>query len=96
MISGLSHCAGLVLTDKQVARIKHVQFVALEPGKALVVLSATMAMWRTGSRMSRWISPASVFAEASNYLSANLTGLSFEEGAEAAQIRPGCGPARTR
>src|SRR6516225_3954437 len=38
MISGLSHCAGVVLADKQVSRLKHVEFVALDPGKALVVL----------------------------------------------------------
>src|SRR5439155_23936095 len=38
MISGLSHCAGVVLADKQVSRVKHIDFVPLEPGKALVVL----------------------------------------------------------
>ena len=38
MISGLSHCAGVVLADKQVTRLKHIEFVLLEPGKALVVL----------------------------------------------------------
>ena len=27
MISGLSHCAGVVLADKQVSRVKHVEFV---------------------------------------------------------------------
>src|SRR6185295_18814027 len=38
MISGLSHCAGVVLAEKQVSRLKHIEFVPLEPGKALVVL----------------------------------------------------------
>ena len=38
MISGLSHCAGVVLAEKQVARLKHIEFVPLEPGTALVVL----------------------------------------------------------
>src|SRR6185436_13449941 len=38
MISGLSACAGVVLADKQVSKLKHVEFVPLEPGKALVVL----------------------------------------------------------
>lgn len=38
MISGLSHCAGVVLAEQQVARLKHIEFVPLEPGKALVVL----------------------------------------------------------
>ena len=27
MISGLSHCAGLVLAEKQVSRLKHIEFV---------------------------------------------------------------------
>ena len=38
MISGLSHCAGVVLADKQVGRLKHIEFVPLEPGRALVIL----------------------------------------------------------
>jgi len=38
MISGLSHCAGVVLAEKQVSRVKHIDFVPLEPGKALVIL----------------------------------------------------------
>jgi heat-inducible transcriptional repressor len=38
MISGLSHCAGVVLAEKQISRLKHIEFVPLEPGRALVVL----------------------------------------------------------
>src|SRR5262249_57368719 len=38
MISGLSHCAGVVLAEKQVSRVRHIDFVPLEPGKALVIL----------------------------------------------------------
>ncbi len=38
MISGLSHCAGLVVSEKQVGRLKHIEFVQLEPGKALAIL----------------------------------------------------------
>ena len=38
MISGLSHCAGVVLAEKQVSRLKHIEFVPLEPGRALVVM----------------------------------------------------------
>ena len=34
MISGLSHCAGLVISDRQVGKLKHIEFVQLEPGKA--------------------------------------------------------------
>src|SRR3990172_9473317 len=38
LMSGLSHCAGVVLAEKQVSRLKHIEFVAIEPTKALVVL----------------------------------------------------------
>ena len=30
MLSGLSRCAGVVLADKQVSRIKHIEFVSLD------------------------------------------------------------------
>src|SRR5215470_13598189 len=38
MISGLSHCAGLVISDRQIGKLKHIEFVQLEPRKALVIL----------------------------------------------------------
>jgi len=39
LMSGLSACAGLVVTPKiEAQRLKHVEFVTLGPGKALVVL----------------------------------------------------------
>ena len=57
MISGLSHCAGVVLTDKQRARIKHIEFVQLEPGKALVVLVGDDRTSRTASSTCRRASP---------------------------------------
>lgn len=37
-LSGLSACAGLVFAPKTEARLKHVEFVFLKPGRALVVL----------------------------------------------------------
>ena len=38
MISGLSHCAGVVVAEKYTARLKQIEFVQLEPGKALVII----------------------------------------------------------
>src|SRR6202000_528040 len=35
-LAGLSRCAGLMVTAKQDAALKHVEFVAVAPGKALV------------------------------------------------------------
>ena len=37
MLSGLSHCAGLVVAPKQDAALKHVEFVPVAPGRALVL-----------------------------------------------------------
>lgn len=79
MISGLSHCAGVVLADKQVTTLKHIEFVALEPGKALVVL-----VGEDGSVENRVIDlpsgfPPSSLVEASNFLNARIRGLSISD-----------------
>ena len=38
VLSGLAHCAGLVLAPKSEAALKHIEFVSVAAGKALVVL----------------------------------------------------------
>jgi heat-inducible transcriptional repressor len=79
VISGLSHCAGVVLADTQVGRLKHIEFVPLEPGKALVILVGE------GQEVeNRIISlpaglPPSSLIEASNYLNAHIAGLTLNE-----------------
>ena len=40
MLSGLTRAAGVVLTAKANVRLKHIEFVRLEPERALVVLVA--------------------------------------------------------
>ncbi|MFN0219003.1 MAG: heat-inducible transcriptional repressor HrcA [Hyphomicrobium sp.] len=79
LISGLSHCAGVVLAEKQVARLKHIEFVPLEPGKALVVL-----VDEDQNVENRIIAlpaglPPSALQEASNYLNAHTRGLTIAE-----------------
>jgi heat-inducible transcriptional repressor len=79
MISGLSHCAGVVLADKQVSRLKHIEFIQLEPGKALVVL-----VGEDQSVENRVISlppglPPSSLLEAANYLNAHIRGMTLVE-----------------
>jgi len=78
MLSGLSRCAGLVVTTKQDPTLKHVEFVAVSPGKALVVIVS-----EDGQVENRMIAvphglPVSALAEASNYLSARLTGRTLD------------------
>ena len=74
MLSGLSRCAGLLVAAKQDAALKHVEFVAVAPGKALVVM-----VTEDGTVENRLMEtpaglPVSVLAEASNYLNARLRG----------------------
>lgn len=82
MISGLSHCAGVVLTDKQAATLKHIEFVKLEPRKALVVLvSEDQDVENRIVELPAGL-PASALTEAQNYLNAHIRGLSLAEARE--------------
>jgi heat-inducible transcriptional repressor len=79
LVSGLSRCAGVVLAEKRLARLKHIEFVALEPGKALVVL-----VGEDQSVENRIISvpaglPPSALVEAGNYLNAQIRGRTLAE-----------------
>lgn len=79
MISGLSHCAGLVLSEKQDLRLKHIEFVALEPGKALVVLvGEDQTVENRVIQVARGL-PPSALTEAANYLNHHVRGLSIGE-----------------
>jgi heat-inducible transcriptional repressor len=74
MLSGLSRCAGLVVAAKQDSALKHVEFVGVAPGKALVVMVS-----EDGQVENRVIDtplglPTSALVEASNYLNARLRG----------------------
>jgi heat-inducible transcriptional repressor len=79
MISGLSHCAGVVLADKQVGKLRHVEFVQLEPGKALVVLvGEDQEVENRVITLPPGLTPSSL-TEAGNYLNARIRGLSLNE-----------------
>jgi len=79
MLSGLSHCAGLVVAPKVEEPLKHIEFVSLGPGRALVVLVTV-----SGIVENRVIDvpaglPPSSLVEASNYLTTRLVGRSLSE-----------------
>ena len=79
MLSGLSRCAGLVVAAKQDSALKHVEFMSVAPGKALVVI-----VGEDGSVENRLIDtplglPASAMAEATNYLNARLRGRTLDD-----------------
>jgi len=79
MISGLSHCAGVVLAEKQVACLKHIEFVPLEPGKALVVLVGEDQVVENRIIALPQGLPPSALAEAANYLNTHIRGLTIAE-----------------
>ena len=80
LLSDLTGSAGLVVAPKlQDERLKHIEFVNLGPGRALVVL-----VTQSGAVENRVIDvprglPASSLVEASNYLSERLVGRTLGE-----------------
>lgn len=79
MVSGLSQCAGVVLAEKRVSRLKHIEFVALEPSKALVVLvSDDGAVENRVIGLPKGLTPSQL-VEASNFLNAHIRGRTLAE-----------------
>jgi heat-inducible transcriptional repressor len=79
MLSGLTRSAGVVLTAKTNVRLKHVEFVRLEPQRALAVLVA-----EDGQVENRVLNvpaglPTSSLTEASNFLNARIRGKTLAE-----------------
>ena len=79
MLSGLTRGAGLVLATKAEAPLKHIEFIRLDPGKALAVLVS-----QAGDVENRIIElPAGVtqsqLVEASNFLNAHVRGRTLGE-----------------
>ena len=78
-LSGLSRGAGVVLASKADIRLKHIEFIRLEPVRALVVL-----VGEDGSVENRVIpldpgTTPSTLIEAGNYLNAHLRGRTLSE-----------------
>ena len=85
-LSGLSRLTGLVMAPKTQAPLKHIEFVSLSPGRALVVL-----VTENGVVENRIIEiPANVLpsalVEATNYLSARLVGRTLDDALGAIKI----------
>jgi heat-inducible transcriptional repressor len=79
LLSGLSQCAGVVLAPKMSVRLKHIEFVNLAPGRALVIL-----VGEDGAVENRVIEvppglPPAAFMRATNYLSAQAQGKTLAE-----------------
>lgn len=79
MLSGLTRSAGVVLTAKADTRLKHIEFVRLEPERALAVL-----VGEDGQVENRVLNvpaglPASALTEAGNFLNAHIRGKTLSE-----------------
>jgi heat-inducible transcriptional repressor len=83
MLSGLSRCAGVVVAPKRDSRIKHIEFVALAPGRALVVLVTEGGLVENRIAEVPRGMPPSALIEASNYLASRLGGKTFGEARDA-------------
>lgn len=79
MISGLSHCAGVVLADKQVRRLKQIDLVLLEPTKALVILVSEDQEIENRILTLPPGLPPSALTEAANFINAHIRGLTITE-----------------
>ena len=78
-LSGLTRAAAVVLTQKSNVRLKHIEFVRLEPAQALVMLVA-----EDGQVENRVLPlppgvPTSALTEASNFLNARIRGRTLAE-----------------
>ena len=79
LLSGLTRGAGVVVTSKSDPGLKHVEFVQLEPERALAILVA-----EDGSVENRVVAtpaglPPSALVEAANYLNARIRGRTLAE-----------------
>jgi heat-inducible transcriptional repressor len=79
LLSGLTRAAGVVLTAKANVRLKHIEFVRLEPERALVILVA-----EDGQVENRVLNlpiglPTSALTEAANFLNVHIRGKTLAE-----------------
>ena len=79
LLSGLTRAAGVVLASKHNVRLKHIEFVRLEPERALVVMVS-----EDGQVENRVVPlpiglPTSALTEATNFLNARIRGRTLPE-----------------
>jgi heat-inducible transcriptional repressor len=84
-LSGLSRCAGLVIAPKSDRALRHIEFVSLGEGRALVVIVS-----EDGSVENRVVTlppgtPPAALSQATNYLNARLAGRTLDEARAAIQ-----------
>lgn len=86
-LSGLSQCAGLVFAPKTDSPLRHIEFVSLNPGRALVVMVTAEGVVENRVIEVPPDVPASAFVEATNFLNTRLVGRTIDDAR--ADIRKG-------
>lgn len=77
VLSGLSSCAGLVVSPKRETKLKQIQFLSLAPQEILAVLVFQDGL--VENRLLKLDAPVSSLEAASNYLTAQLAGKTLGE-----------------
>jgi len=83
MLAGLSRAAGIVVAPKSERPLKHIEFVNLGPGRALVVMVNSVGVVENRIIEVPIGVPPSALVEATNYLNARLAGKTLDEVREA-------------
>lgn len=78
-LSGLARCASLVIAPKTERPLKHIEFVPLAPGRALVVLVTEDGLVENRLIEVPLGTPPSTLQAATNYLNSRLLGNTVEE-----------------
>jgi heat-inducible transcriptional repressor len=79
MLSGLSRCTGLVIAPKTDRPLKHIEFVPLSPGRALVVMVTEDGLVENRVIEVAIGTPPSSLLAAGNYLNSRLVGHTVEQ-----------------
>jgi heat-inducible transcriptional repressor len=79
MLSGLSAAAGIVLAPKSEGALRHIEFVPLGAGRALVILVSADGQVENRVIETPPGTPPSALQQASNFLNARLSGRSLAE-----------------
>ncbi len=82
-LSGLSRCAGLVFAPKTDAPLRHIEFVHLGPGRALLVLVTENGLVENRVIDVPLGTPPSSLIAAGNYLNSKLIGRTLDEARQA-------------
>ena len=78
-LAGLSSCTSLVLAPRTDGPLRHIEFVSLSPGRALVILVREGGLVENRIIATPKDLPPSALVEAGNYLNARLVGRGISE-----------------